>query len=68
MTGRHLDAEKHICTEFGAYVQAHEEHSNDMQSQIICTICLGPSGNEQGGHYFMSHHWTDLPMPGNAID
>jgi hypothetical protein len=54
MTGQHLNAEKHVCSEFGTYVQTHEEHCNDMQSQTTVAICLGPSGNEEGGHYFMS--------------
>jgi hypothetical protein len=77
MTGQHLNAEKHIHMEFGVYIQTHEEHSNDMQSQTIGAICLGPLGNKQGRHYFMSlttrlhihrNHWTDLPMPGDALD
>jgi hypothetical protein len=76
LMGKHLDYWKQICLEFSAYVQMHEEHSNDMQPQRIGTICLGPSGNEQGGHYFMSlmtghhllrAHWTELPMPLDAI-
>jgi len=38
---------------------------------------MGPSGNEQGGHFFLSlmtrkrllrHQWTALPMPQDAID
>ena len=40
-------------------------------------VCLGPTGNNQGGHWFMSltsgariscHHWTELPMPCEATD
>ena len=40
-------------------------------------VCLGPTGNNQGGHWFMSltsgarishHHWTKLPMPHEAIN
>ena len=39
-------------------------------------ICLGPTGNAQGGHWFFSltsgcrivrHHWTALPMPQEVI-
>jgi hypothetical protein len=61
--------------EFGAYAQTHETHTNDMQARTIGAICLGPSGNEQGGHYFMSlatgeciirHRWTPLPLPADA--
>jgi hypothetical protein len=47
-----------------------------MRPRTIGAICLGPSGNEQGGHYFMSlatgrriihDRWTELPMPKEAI-
>jgi hypothetical protein len=47
-----------------------------MLPRTIGAICLGPSGNEQGGHYFMSlmtgrrilrDRWTELPMPQDAI-
>jgi hypothetical protein len=40
-------------------------------------ICLGPSGNTQGGYYFMSlrlglkitrYSWTLIPMPDTVID
>jgi hypothetical protein len=76
LTGKHLDYRKHVRLEFGSYVQTHEEHTNDMLPRTIGAICLGPSGNEQGGHYFMSlmtgrcllcDHWTELPMPHDAI-
>ena len=76
LTGKHLDYCKHVWLEFGSYVQTHEEHTNDMLPRTIGTICLRPSGNEQGGHYFMSlmtgrhllrDHWTELPMPHDAI-
>jgi hypothetical protein len=71
-----LDYNKHVRLEFGVYVQTHEEHTNDIQPWTIGAICLGPSGNEQGGHFFMSlvtgkrllrDHWTALPMPHDAI-
>jgi hypothetical protein len=77
LTGRHLDYKKHVRTEFGGYVQTHEQHSNDMNARTLGAICLGPSGNEQGGHYFMSistgkrihrHWWNELPMPDDVID
>ena len=40
-------------------------------------VCLGPTGNNHGRHWFMSltsgaqishHHWTKLPMPCEAIN
>jgi hypothetical protein len=52
MTGKHLDFTKHVRAEFGAYVQTHEQHSNNVDACTIGAICLGPSGNEQGGHWF----------------
>jgi hypothetical protein len=76
LTGRHLDNNKHVCLKFGSYVQTHEEHGNKMRPRTIRAICLGPSGNEQGGHYFTSlatgrhiirDRWTELPMPKEAI-
>ena len=76
LTGRHLDYRKHVHLKIGSYAQTHEEHTNDMRARTLGAICLGPSGNEQGGHYFMClrtgrrlHRfaWTPLPMPEDAI-
>jgi len=52
--GRHINYCKHVKMEFGAFIQMHEAHTNDMEARTIGAICLGPSGNEQGGHYFLS--------------
>jgi hypothetical protein len=47
-----------------------------MEARTVGAICLGPTGNEQGGHYFMSlltgrrltqNRWTELPMLNDAI-
>ena len=47
-----------------------------MMPWTISAICLGPSCNEQGSHYFMSlmmgrwllhDQWTELPMPHNVV-
>eukprot|EP00980_Cylindrotheca_fusiformis_P026169 scaffold15484_cov125-Cylindrotheca_fusiformis.AAC.1 len=43
MTGRELTYDKHVRLEFGAYVQSHEEHSNDMRERTTGAICLGPT-------------------------
>jgi hypothetical protein len=76
MTGKHLDFNKHVQIEFGAYAQTHEEHDNSMQARTVGAICLGPTGNEQGAHYFMClatgrrltrNQWTELPMPRDVI-
>jgi hypothetical protein len=45
---------EHVCLEFGSYIQTHKEHTNDMRLCTIGAICVGPTGNDQGGHYFMS--------------
>ena len=75
MTGKHLDYNKHVRAEFGEYVQTHEEHDSDMHERTVGAICLGPNGNQQGGHYFMSlvtgehlvrSRWTPLPLPRDA--
>lgn len=67
---------KHVHLEFGAYVQTNEEHSNDMRSRTLGAICLGPTGNAQGTHFFLNistgkrtkrDFWTPLPMPATVI-
>jgi hypothetical protein len=77
MTGQHLSYDKHAVIEFGLYVQTHEEHSNNMDQRTMGCICLGPTGNQQGGHWFMSlasgervsrYQWTELPIPREAIN
>ena len=75
MTGKQLDYNKHVRAEFGEYVQTHEENDSDMYERTVRAICMGPTGNQQGGHYFMSiatgerlvrSRWTPLPMPREA--
>ena len=75
MTGKQLDYNKHVRAEFGEYVQTPEEHDSDMYDQTVGAICLGPTGNQQCGHYFMSlatgeclirSQWTLLPLPRKA--
>ena len=48
MTGQHFDIKKHRKLLFGAYAQAHEEYSINIQACTIGAICLGPLGNNQG--------------------
>jgi hypothetical protein len=76
MTGKRLNYSKHCQLGFGTYVQTHEEHDNSMQSRTISAIALQPTGNSQGGYYFMSlttgkrlarTRWTVLPMPNEVI-
>ena len=76
LTGRELEYLLHARREFGDYMQIHEKHGNRMTDRTLGAICLGPNGNTQGGHYFMSlstgariirDRWTDLPMPREVI-
>lgn len=63
--------------EFGAYAQVTREHSNEMNERAAGGICLGPTGNTQGTHYFISlatgkrirgTEWIELPMPQEVVD
>ena len=55
MMGQELSYDKHICLEFGEYVQTHKEHTNDT----VGSICLGPMGNMQGSHWVHElGHWS----------
>jgi len=74
--GRHIDYNKHVRIPFGAYAHTHEIHDNTMRPRTIGAICLGPTGNEQGTHYFYSlvtgrvisrPNFTELPMPVDVI-
>ena len=75
--GLQLDYNKHCQLEFGTYVQTHEEHDNSMTTRTTGALALRPTGNVQGGHYFLSltsgrrinrNRWTTLPMPNDVID
>ena len=76
ITGQLLDYHKHCRYEFGEYVQTHEEHDNSLLSHTVGAIALRPTGNQQGGYFFMSLHTgriinrlhtTKLPMPSEVI-
>ena len=54
MTGQELQYDLQICLEFGEHVPTHEEHTNDMHERTVSGVCLGPTCNNQGGHWFMS--------------
>ena len=77
MTGLELKYKLHVCLHFGSYVQTHEPHNNSMNSCTLGAICLGPNGNQQGGHFFLNHTtgewltrhaWTEMPMPTLVAD
>ncbi|MHA7927606.1 MAG: reverse transcriptase domain-containing protein, partial [Marinobacter sp.] len=77
LTGQQLNYHHHCRLEFGTYVQVHDEHDNSMASRTTGAIALRPTGNAQGGYYFLSlttgrrisrNHWTVLPLPNEVID
>jgi len=76
VTGSTIDYNKHFILQFGSYVQVHEPHNNSLMPRTTGAIALGPSGNAQGGYYFMTltsgksiirNKWTVLPMPAEVI-
>jgi len=67
-----INYNKHCALQFGTYVQVHEPHNNSLLHRTTGALALRPSGNMQGGFYFMSltsgkriirNKWTVLPMP-----
>ena len=77
VTGLRIDYNKHCKYESGEYVQTHEEHTNGMEPRTIGALALFPTGNRQGGVYFLSlltgrvlnrTRATRLPMPDDVID
>jgi hypothetical protein len=77
VTGQTVDYNKHCRLEFGSYVQTHEQHDNLMAPRTTGAVTLRPTGNAQGGYYFMSlttgrrisrNRWTALPMPQDVIN
>eukprot|EP00804_Cyclotella_cryptica_P027764 CCRYP_009202-RA/>CCRYP_009202-RA protein AED:0.72 eAED:0.12 QI:0/-1/0/1/-1/1/1/0/1137 len=74
---RKLDFNAHCKVEYGEYVQTHEEHDNSMGTRTVGAIATRPTGNTQGGYYFIRldtgrrinrRDWTTLPMPDIVID
>jgi hypothetical protein len=72
-----LDYNKHCQLEFGSYAQVNEEHDNSMTTRTTRAIALRPTGNSQGGYYFLSlstgrrlnrNNWTELPIPQDVIN
>ncbi|MFN7263281.1 MAG: reverse transcriptase domain-containing protein, partial [Cyanobacteriota bacterium] len=76
LEGRHIDYNRHVRIPFGSYAQVHEPHDNSMIPRTIGAICLGPTGNSIGTHFFLSlstgstltrTSFTELPMPDDVI-
>jgi hypothetical protein len=70
---------KYYCMPFGSYCQVHEENAprNSMAARTQGALSLGPSGNVQGGHKFLSlttskvitrRAWNLLLMPSGVIE
>ena len=77
MMGQRLDFKRHCHFQFGEYVQTHEQHDNSMMSRTVGALALRPTGNAQGGFYFLSLSTgrvlnrlraTALPMPDNVVE
>ena len=79
MTGETLNFKQHLRLQIGQYCQVHEEDTprNSQFPRTKGAICLGPSGNIQGGYKFMSlksgkkitrRSWDKIPMPDTVID
>ena len=77
MTGVVLDAAKHGRYQFGEYLMAHnDETNNSMDDRAADSIFLRPCGNLQGGFYALDlatgrrihrMHGTPVPMTDTAI-
>ena len=79
MKGEQLDFKKHLNVQLGSYCQVHEEGTprNNQVARTKAAICLGPSGNAQGGYKFMSlrsgkkiirRSWDVIPMSDAVIE
>ena len=78
MSGEKLDYKKHLSLQIGQYCQVHEEDlpRNSQKARTQGAICLGPSGNMQGGFKFLTlktcktvsrRTWDLIPMPDLVI-
>ena len=77
VTDQRLDFKRHCRFQFSEYIQTHEQHNNSMMSRTVGALALRPTGNAQGGFYFLSLSTgrvlnrlraTALPMPDNVVD
>jgi hypothetical protein len=78
MTGRPNPNHNDMKIEFGAYAQVYEDGgpTNTVRARTTGPIALTPTGNAQGGYYFLSlttgrklsrQQWDELPMPDGVI-
>jgi hypothetical protein len=76
--GQRIEYKSMCRLPFGAYVQVHDDRqqTNTMEPRTTGAINLGPSGNIQGAHKFLSlstgevivcRTWTELPVPSEVL-
>ena len=74
LNGEDLNYNKHLKLQFGQYCQVQENDTprNSEKARTQGSICLGQSGNQQGGYQFMilktgkkitMYSWDEIPMP-----
>jgi hypothetical protein len=77
MSGKIIDFNE-FSLPFGTYCQVHEEKlpRNSLAERTLGAISLGPSGNAQGGHKFVTLNmsrvitrwsWDVIPMPKSVV-
>ena len=79
VTGLTFDAQLYCSVKFGSYCQALDEPTplnSTVKRRTLDTLALRPTGNRQGGHYFLHitswslierRKWTIVPMPEHVI-
>ena len=78
MNGETLNYKRDLEIPFGKYFQIHEEENphNSTRPRTRDAICMGTSGNNQGGFNFMTlrsmkkvvrRSWDALPIPNTVI-
>lgn len=72
-----LDLNAHCKVQYREYVETHEEHDNSMSTRTVGAIATCPTGNLQGGYYFIQRDsgssincqdWTTITMPQEVVD
>ena len=75
--GKNIDYYKHCQLETGQYVEIHKKTDNTMKRRTEPALYLHPSGNDQGGGFFMKidnrervhrNRCTVIPMPEKTVD
>ena len=56
ITGQSIKFTKHFLLNFGEYVHTHEDKDNSLDSLTLEALDIRPTGNIQGGYYFLNLH------------